>query len=371
MKSKAIIAFTVIFSAIILFNACGQQNTEWQGTIEKVDGILVIKNPKDPMYGQEILHLEEEISIGEAVGREEYMFSQINDIAVGNNGDIYVLDIKEHRVKVFDKHGEYIQTFGKGGEGPGEFIRPRIVVCTTHNTVAVGGMLRVSFFTSTGEFIDRMNPTALSLVQFNVDSQGNIIGLCMSISDKFTTIELIKVSLEVDEHLTYISVQKPRSGGDGIFPFGPTFSWELSSNDSVIWGYPADGYKLRVFNNEGKQSQIIQKEHSPESVTQNDIDRALKILDMPLDTQTSPPSEKPPYRKIFVDDAGRILVQIWDSVPSGEGFFYDIFDAEGKYISKVHMKFEPMLIKQGKLYTVIKDEDGFQYVKRYQVTWDY
>jgi hypothetical protein len=45
MKSKAIITFTVIFSAIILFNACGQQNTEWQGTIEKVDGILVIKNP--------------------------------------------------------------------------------------------------------------------------------------------------------------------------------------------------------------------------------------------------------------------------------------------------------------------------------------
>jgi hypothetical protein len=369
MKIKAVV-ITVMITAIGIV-ACTSQELEWEGTIEEIDGVQVVKNPNEPMYGEDILSLEEEISIGEAVGREEYMFSQVDKIAVGNNGDIYVLDIRGNHVKVFSKFGGYIQTIGKGGEGPGEFIRPRNLVCTTQGKLAVGGMLRISFFSLSGEFINSVNPTASNLVQFKIDSLGKIIAMCMSFSDQFTTFEIKKFSPVLDELITYISVQKPRSGDDGIFPFGPVLSWELLNNDKVIWGYPEDGYKLKIYDDEGTLFRIIQKEYIPEKVTQNDIDRALNIIDMSLDTETSAPAEKPSFRKIFVDDEGKIFVQTWEFLPNAEGLFYDIFDADGRYISKAPLNFEPMLIKQGKLYTIAKDVDGYQYVKRYKVTWNY
>ncbi len=46
------------------------------------------------------------------------------------------------------------------------------------------------------------------------------------------------------------------------------------------------------------------------------------------------------------------------------------FDPEGKYIAKVLFNINsPLFFKKGKLYTIEEDEDGYQYVKRYKVTW--
>jgi hypothetical protein len=35
------------------FFCCSSQKTEWHGTIEEADGVTVVKNPKEPMYGEE------------------------------------------------------------------------------------------------------------------------------------------------------------------------------------------------------------------------------------------------------------------------------------------------------------------------------
>jgi len=372
MKNKELLALIIIFFSIfIVLISCGKQKVKWQGTIEEMNGITVVKNPKKPMYGEDVFNLEEELSIGEAEGREKYMFFQINQIAVSNNGDIYVLDIRDKHVKVFNKYGEYIKTIGKGGDGPGEFFRPRNVVCSAQEKLAVGGMYRISFFSLNGEFLNSVNPSALGLVLFNIDSQGNIISLCMHFRDEITKFELKKFSPELDEIFTYASAQKPSSRGDGFNPFTPVLRWDLFKNDKVVCGYPADGYKLKIYDNEGTLVKEIQREYSPEPVTENDKNAILKILNMTPETEISAPSAKYPFRQIYSDDEGRIFVQTWEFVNYGEGFYYDIFYADGKYLSKVPMKFEPIVIKHGKLFTIVKDTDGYQYIKRYNVSWKF
>lgn len=103
MNSKAKIVSIVLFlSALIILVSCQKQSAEWKGTIGEVDGVTVVKNPKEPMYGEDVFNLEEELSIGEAEGREEYMFSSIRSMVVDEAGRIYVLDRKEPHVKVFD-----------------------------------------------------------------------------------------------------------------------------------------------------------------------------------------------------------------------------------------------------------------------------
>ena len=99
MNFRNICVSVVILSIIILFISCSQEKTEWKGTIAEVDGVTVVKNPKEPMYAENVFVLEEELSIGEAEGNEEYMFSQIRDIAVDEEERIYVLEIKESHIK--------------------------------------------------------------------------------------------------------------------------------------------------------------------------------------------------------------------------------------------------------------------------------
>jgi hypothetical protein len=48
-----------------------------------------------------------------------------------------------------------------------------------------------------------------------------------------------------------------------------------------------------------------------------------------------------------------------------------VFDSEGKYIARISLKSRPIVWKNNKLFTIEEDGDGFQFVKRYKVTWKY
>jgi len=76
---------------------------------------------------------------------------------------------------------------------------------------------------------------------------------------------------------------------------------------------------------------------------------------------------------MFLDDEERLFVQTYERVKDKEQYYYfDVFDPIGKYIAKVPIKVRGIrqyIWKKNKLYTVEEDEDGFQIVKRYKVTW--
>ena len=71
-----------ILLIMILSTSCAKQETSWSGTIEEVNGVTVVKNPNEPMYGEEVFIIEEELTIGESEGSEEYMFSEVPSLAV-------------------------------------------------------------------------------------------------------------------------------------------------------------------------------------------------------------------------------------------------------------------------------------------------
>ena len=79
---------------------------------------------------------------------------------------------------------------------------------------------------------------------------------------------------------------------------------------------------------------------------------------------------KSAFQRLTVDDLGQIFVMTWEKATDTHGFFYDIFDSEGKYIVKVPIKTISIILKQNKLYTIEEDEERYQYVKRYKVTWE-
>jgi len=71
------------------------------------------------------------------------------------------------------------------------------------------------------------------------------------------------------------------------------------------------------------------------------------------------------------DEEGRLFVQTWEKPKNSDGSIYNIHDKDGRFIAKLDLKFPPRIWKNNKLYTVEEDEGGYQYVKRYQFTWNY
>jgi len=179
MKNKTNLHSIVLsFSVFFMFVSCQREKMEWKGTIEEENGVIVVNNPKEPMYGEEVFSLEEELSVGEPEGKEEYVFYRIL-MDVDENGNMYILDAAASNIRVFDQEGNYKQTIGRKGQGPGEMLSPRSIQLNPQNEIMIYdfGNRRFSFYSLDGEFI-RQNSAATAIMVFNakMDSSGYIVG---------------------------------------------------------------------------------------------------------------------------------------------------------------------------------------------------
>jgi len=370
MKNKTKAAQVVLFlSVFIMAISFSGQKAEWKGKIEKIDGITVIKNPKQPIYGKNVFILAEELSIGKAGRGEEYIFSRVRSIAVDEKKRIYVLDTKEAHVKVFDKNGDYVKTVGRKGQGPGEMSLPFSICITSQNEIMVQDLnnRRIMFYSLDGNFIKSLSTAKILIVGSNIDSKGNIIGIVSTRGPEKQTIELKKFDSNLNYLYSLSSFSLP-SGSSTFNPFMSELCWAVSKEDSVVCGYP-EKYEIKVFDPEGEVIKKVVKDYKPIKITQEEIEERKKRLPGPMKLDIPPYHSA--YQDFSIDEENRIFVQTWERAENEEGYYYDVFNSEGKYIAKIPLKFPPQVFKRNKLYTIEEDEEGYQVVKRYKVTWGY
>lgn len=378
MKIRTIVISTVLFvSVFVILISCKKQKTEWNGKIEEVDGVMVVKNPKKPMYSEDIFNLEEDLSIGEKEGREEYMFSRIDGIDVDNYENIYVLNNKTPHIRVFDKNGEFIKTIGRKGQGPGEIQSPRHIQITPQEEVMVfdSNTRRLAFFSLDGKYLRQVSTAKINYPfdPIKMDPGGNLIAKLVIWPSEGGGEELKKFDSNL-ESLMMISKTKidqplnPRV----IRPIEHSLFFAISKEGNVVWGN-SGLYKLEVLNLEGKLIRRIVKDSKTSEITEKDkerlkernrriINRGYRLLF---------PRYFPMFRRISIDWEGRIFVGTYEKVKIGEddAYYYDVFDSEGKYIAKIPLRKRPRVWKKNRLYTREEDEEGYQFVKRYTVKW--
>lgn len=99
---------------------------------------------------------------GEAPG--QFQFSGAGgfwgDIALGPDGNLYVLDPFNHRVQVFAADGTFLREWGAEGSGEGEFDKPAGITVDAQGRVYVaeGGNQRLQIFDSDGRFVAAWRP---------------------------------------------------------------------------------------------------------------------------------------------------------------------------------------------------------------------
>ena len=108
--------------ATVTLPADAQQRNDRRVRVDTLDsGRIVVSNPDSPQRGApEPPGLVEVLRIGSVDGTCD-AFGEVTSLAVDGDGRIYVADRQANEIRVFSPLGECVRTFGRSGEGPGEF----------------------------------------------------------------------------------------------------------------------------------------------------------------------------------------------------------------------------------------------------------
>jgi plasmid stability protein len=99
--------------------------------------------------------LEERLTIGESTGAPEYELFRVTDATVLQDGSIAVANRGTAEVRVYGPDGRYVRSFGREGQGPGEFERLSWVARADGDVLVTfdADLRRVTWFASTGEVL--------------------------------------------------------------------------------------------------------------------------------------------------------------------------------------------------------------------------
>ena len=378
----------IIALIFIISFACQKQKAGWQGTVEEENGIRVVTNPAEPLYGELVFELEEDLSIG-SVDNENTMFYQIRGIAVNSQNNIYVLDSGNHRIQKYDKDGNYLQTIGRKGEGPGEFMSPYDIVLDEKGNIYVSEGMKMHVFDPKGNSIKDIVLTKF-IMGYSTDSEGNIIAFGFVLAERAQNFGVLlinpegKITKTIAEYPGMSMVSRKGTMFSFTHSYTPQLSFSPIEKKGAVYGYGLE-YKLFATDFSGKPSLIIKKDEPAQSITRREKD---KIIDDTLESTAEEgrewprdvveeganfPDHRPFFNGIASDDTGRIYVRRLKSVlDESEEAEFDIFGPEGYYLYRTKLSFRPELIKDGSLYrTTYSEETGEYKVIRHRIkNWD-
>jgi len=392
MEGMKIITKCLMILSLLFFFVFAEskesQKPEWKGKVETEKGVKVIKNPKEPLYGDIVFDLQEELTIGNE-NDENSTFYQGLDIAVDKDENIFVLDNGIFRVQKFDKDGRYLMTIGRKGQGPGEFQVLSSAFIDSKSSLYVNQGHSISVFDNQGKY-NRSIPLGTHILFFGITSDRNIIATTSTIIPGKTSEDLIlfdSMGKKLKTLATFPNVRVVPVGGIALgarnrLAFYLSFC-PLTEKIS-LYGFSSE-YKLYLIDSSGDVVSIIEKEEIPERLTERDkentINAEIEFLKrrgmlIPKD-EIKKAYPFPPHKSFFLggfmtDDLGDIYVPKFSTIK--KELYYDLFNPKGYYLYKVIMKEAvlPRTIKNGCIYATSMDkETGCFKIKRYRIkNWD-
>jgi hypothetical protein len=365
---------TFLFVAVTLYvNPNAAQDIK----VKHENGVEVVYNPRDPcpLPGTPTqLVLTEELVIRDMDAGGNQIFTSPGSIKADDQGNIYILDVKLSHIRVVDPQGKLIRTIGKKGQGPGELGLPRWMEMTTNKDIMVYdvGNRKVTHYSLQGEVVKEYSIAEHGfIIRIRPDSLGNYI-VGVSVPDpEYSIYEIKKFNTNFSPVCDLCSVRFKRPGQDVFEPLrGSTLRFYLTLDDNIMWG-DGETYELRVIDQTGKLLRKIIKDYEPRKVTKEEKEKLTEELKGITDRGLTLKLAKhyPPYQHFYIDAEGRIYVRTWKPTEDEKGWFYDFFDADGRYIAHQALSVSPWFFTKDKVYTMDTDEDGFPIVRRFRLEW--
>ncbi len=335
------------------------------------DGVTVVRNPKAPVPspgGPSKLILTQDLVIGKDPAGGPDLFAELRSIGVDSRENIWTLDWKDIKVRVFDKTGKLVSTFGQKGQGPREWESPTRMIVLPNGTGVILDTNKLTFYALDGACLKEISTAKTRMLRFKIDSRGFIYGDQMDFGEKIL-LRLIKHDPALNPLATLAEVEEPFKIG-AVSPFPILLLCHVTADDRLIWMTNAK-YEFHVMSPEGKPVRRIVKDYSPVKLAKADKDRILEGQSPEMRSALVFPDAFPPVFFFIGDPEGRLYAQTYETDAKG-WLLYDVFDPEGRCITRFSLPREemPMAVQKGRLYVLItENEEGIPLVKRYAMEW--
>jgi len=377
----------------LVFLLCFTFGCQKQEKVERYmeDGVEVVVNHLEPykLRGEPSnLILEKALSIDtEREDLAEIGLTDIGAFDVDSEGNIYIANpqAKENTIFKFDGKGNYVHSFCRIGQGPGEIQNPITLNITSQDEITITNSMnkKLLIFNNSGNLIDE-TPITLEEMRINeviplkngnyfsmrtiVDPSGDyIFRYILGLHDSD-----FKEIYDLDEFkLPNFSIGKKNKG---IW----TICYRITE-DKIFIGNDNRGYEIWVFDLDGNLQRKIRKEYEKIPIPKEFKEERMKAMGEPMRKMTTFPESFPPFQSFFVDDMGGLYVMTYKKGESSGDYIFDIFNAEGIFVGRKSLKVFFSFITEGFLWATVKQnllycknekESGFKELVVYKMTWE-
>jgi outer membrane protein assembly factor BamB len=308
---------------------------------------------------------------------------------VDSQGNIYLAGYEntEGMIFKFDREGNFVHSFGRKGQGPGElqgrnYISLYLTVDRNDNIAVSDFGNKLVVFDKGGQMIDEKK-IASGTVCTNPLPNGNFLSYIsvMDASGEFINqnpLTLFSGEFEEIKELDKQMIPNPIVGKrlKGSYH---VLSWSVS-NGKIFTGFQERGYEISVFDFDGNLVRKIKKEFKPIPVPEDFKTEFMKQFEAPLFEPIRDkiyfPDAMPPYHAFFADDKGRLFVMTYEVGYNPGEFMHDIFDPDGTCIGRTSLKIlhdESGLyakMKNGRFYCLNEKDSGYKELIVSKVIWE-
>jgi len=373
---RPIFVIGAVLAAGLVAPAGRAQKAGWKAKILAEEGFRVVVNPAEPLYPGIKIDLEEELRIGKE-GDDRTQFYRVRDIHADPQGNIYVDDMSNGRVQVFNPQGDFLRTIGRPGQGPGEFENPTLIRFGGREgrLHVMDRYLRINLFDGQGLYVRSVIPER-GFVNYFPDAADGFVAIMYAGSDKDLTSGHALCRLDPDGRTRAVLAEFASNVYMGRVEGGTfmaTTGYEMTlyaaplPGQGLVYGHSKE-YELVVLGPEDGKVLVIRKDEPRPEFTSEEKRGFGKI---PV------PKLKPYFFGILTDPRGRIYVQRNMNTGGKRGYGpiatedkqFDVFSREGTFLFRAALPPNTRHIRDGLVYSYSVDEDqGLEFAQCFRIT---
>ncbi|MDE2793504.1 MAG: 6-bladed beta-propeller [Gemmatimonadota bacterium] len=326
-------------------------------TFDTVGGIIHVTNAGTPPEWR----LAPVVSIGPTSVTEQETpeeFGHVSSAALGPEGTVFVADAANREIRVFGLDGTHLRTFGRQGEGPGEFQSIYSIAWVGDRLLTFDPPLgRIGEFSAEGEWLGQRRTTAgwtgsSALLRFYPVGPNEVFRYALgpdleslwvghhSGGDTGDTLPRLRPRTE-DLPGATPGITCEWEGGFGYYPHtvGAKFVQHPGSGGVVYsaWGY---FYRIAVTTVGGDTLRVIERDLPAEPVPDEEWDAGSAdfedLRERRPEASCNPRSYTRPDRRPFIEE---LFIapdgKLWVDVIRAAGNRWEFFDAEGRLLGSV------------------------------------
>lgn len=355
---------------VALLPGCGAAPEARDVVVRDSAGIRITENAVQVWTPERAWRLagSPQVSIGTLEGLEEYQLTDVARVWRTDKGMIVVGDRTAHQIRMYDADGGFLRSFGREGEGPGEFRHLTALAPYRGDSIITWDtrLKRISVFDAQG-VLGRMQRVTLDLVQRGEGQQSwgiseSFVGAFDDGSLVFAPMMILRYEPEAspvfERPLVHVSAEGDFLASLGTFvvaeirgsarPF-PRVEAITIRGDRLYNGL-GEQYEIQMWTAGGVLERLIRipaYERAVDQHARNDFtewfrerQRAMGRSEQQAErelSRTTFPTVLPPYSALLVDTRDNLWVEEYrlrtDSLPTR----WDVFDPAGRWLGAVDM----------------------------------